>query len=572
MEQSEHDEVRRLLTNAVGDRPTEPEISFFPLVERLRAANGTKPDVTDALVVGRHYRLVTDPDNRPFGPFGPMWQMNGEAYPRPPQDLGDLREKTIDIWTVAATSATSAMVRARFCDLLWVARANRPDTWALLAVDNYLQAIDDEQWSELMRSVGGVRALEISKSLRDVRKVEEVTNNLMAFVEKILSSPDPQPGCVIPVVERLLDLESSPKALIRVLVQKVREVFRDNVFILAQVDGLSLQLLVSDDERIQISRDAALRQIGAASNAEGIAKLSHLESALANSRKFGLRDLENQIVSELRTLTKSDLGLKEISAEISISNVQFDAFIDAVVGDDSCDEALLRFGAHNPSGTQEETTQAVQEFMRDFPLLRMFPLTVVSQEGHILKRIREHSERMRYETGKYTTMRVQLFSECALEILGRLKLRYGTIVPGTLFFEESLISEDLREPIQSTFAIFEQQDFDASAHYGIHRIERIVRHIAELAGIKSVSWKSNSKGYEYLTLGRLLAELETRVNASSARYLRELLVSDVSVNLRNRIAHGLVDRVQQWEAAMLLHAICHLANYRVVQQSASQDL
>lgn len=567
MDDDWRDEILRLMREALEDEPAEPDISFAPLVERLRMGSEVPPEVVDALVVGLHYGLVDDRDSRPFGPFGPQWQLEGQVYPRPPQDLGDLRETTIRIWSVAASGAMSAMVRARFCDLLWVARAERPDKWARQAVNEYTQALLETRWSCLKQSTGGMRALEIARSLKDNRMVEEVADLLLAYLQNLLSSDDPQPGCVIPVVERLLDLEGAREKIIRELVTKMREVFRHDVFILSQLDEISLRLLQNEEEKEKIGRDAAMRHVGAASEAIGVARLSHLESALAISRKFGIRDLEKQVLRDLRTSEISEFGMHEISAEVSIEKDQINKFVDAFVGSDTCDQALLRFGTQNPLGQPEETTAIVEGIMRDFPLVHMFPLTVISHDGQFLRKIADPLERRRFEIGKHTSMRIQMFASFAIDILNGVKDRYGTIVPSAHFFENSLIPEDLHEQIQTTFKLYEQLKFDESAHYGIHRIERIVRKIAEMAGIKSMVWKGDSKGYEYRTLGRLLEALETEVSTSSGRYLRDLLVSDVSVNLRNRIAHGLVDRVQQWEAAMLLHSLCHLNQYRKVKQS-----
>lgn len=456
MEQDWREEIWRLMRDALEDVPAEPDTSFEPLVARLRADSRAPQEVVDALVVGLHYGLVTDRESRPFGPFGPQWQMEGQIYPRPPQNLGDVRETTIGMWSVAASETTSAMVRARFCDLLWVARADRPDKWARQAVNEYGQALLETRWSCLKRSAGGIRALEIARSFKDHRLMDEVVDLLLAFLQALVTSEDPQPGCAIPAMERILDLEDAPKNEIRELVEWMRQAFRDNVFILSQLDEISLQLLQSDEEREQVGRDAAMRHIGAASEEIGVARLAHLESALAITRKFGIRDLENQVLRDLRLSGRSEFGMHEISAEVSIGREQINKFVEAFVGNDSCDQALLRFGTQNPLGEPEETTAIVEGIMRDFPLVHMFPLTVVSHDGQSIRRIADPSERKRFEIGKHSSMRIQIFASFAIDILAGIKERYGTIVPSSSFFESSLIPEDLHEQIQTTFAMYER--------------------------------------------------------------------------------------------------------------------
>jgi hypothetical protein len=49
------------------------------------------------------------------------------------------------------------------------------------------------------------------------------------------------------------------------------------------------------------------------------------------------------------------------------------------------------------------------------------------------------------------------------------------------------------------------------------------------------------------------------MDESWRRYLVNVLSEPVGVNLRNRIAHGLVTRVARNEAALLIHVASHLA-------------
>lgn len=53
------------------------------------------------------------------------------------------------------------------------------------------------------------------------------------------------------------------------------------------------------------------------------------------------------------------------------------------------------------------------------------------------------------------------------------------------------------------------------------------------------------------------------------RYLLNVLSEPVGVNLRNRIAHGLLTSASKRDAALLIHVACHLRLIRVAEEPAS---
>jgi hypothetical protein len=66
-----------------------------------------------------------------------------------------------------------------------------------------------------------------------------------------------------------------------------------------------------------------------------------------------------------------------------------------------------------------------------------------------------------------------------------------------------------------------------------------------------------------ITLGALLDDLEGRMDESWRRYLLHLLADPLGLNLRNDIGHGLVGIVDRYQAALLIHATCHIAQLRL---------
>lgn len=92
------------------------------------------------------------------------------------------------------------------------------------------------------------------------------------------------------------------------------------------------------------------------------------------------------------------------------------------------------------------------------------------------------------------------------------------------------------------------------------QVERIIRTTARLTGLSTTrSPGAGGKPGGVKTLGSLLRLMKGATPERTCRYLIVLLTEVTGLNLRNRISHGLVDKVSPPEAALLIHAACHLA-------------
>lgn len=69
-------------------------------------------------------------------------------------------------------------------------------------------------------------------------------------------------------------------------------------------------------------------------------------------------------------------------------------------------------------------------------------------------------------------------------------------------------------------------------------------------------------------LDHLLAALEGILDESWRRYLVNSLTEPLGVNLRNRIAHGLIGEAQAYDAALLIHVAAFL---RTLESKEARD-
>jgi hypothetical protein len=131
------------------------------------------------------------------------------------------------------------------------------------------------------------------------------------------------------------------------------------------------------------------------------------------------------------------------------------------------------------------------------------------------------------------------------------------------FLAGGLIDRDLATRLAEAIGYYWRGEHDAAGHLLSPRIEATVRNFCVTMGIPVTKPQRGEEPGGVLTLGSLLDELEGCMDESWRRYLAHLLVDPLGLNLRNNISHGLIPAVDQYKAALLIHAVCHLAILRL---------
>jgi hypothetical protein len=183
------------------------------------------------------------------------------------------------------------------------------------------------------------------------------------------------------------------------------------------------------------------------------------------------------------------------------------------------------------------------------------PVRVVSSEA-------EHQEVALIEHEKRSIL---LWSILAAEVLDRIHQRHGSPDLDDLaeFFTTPLIPRDTADRIAHAVLMYWRGDYDESAHILVPRVEATIRTIARECGLAIFREPQGERAGGSRALGDLLFALKERIDESWRRYLINVLCEPIGVNLRNRIAHGLLWKADKGDAALLIHVACHLALVRV---------
>jgi len=144
--------------------------------------------------------------------------------------------------------------------------------------------------------------------------------------------------------------------------------------------------------------------------------------------------------------------------------------------------------------------------------------------------------------------------------------RYGRPDPAALAASLSgpVIDGQVAGPLADAICDFMDGAHDRAAHSIVPRLERVLRDIAVGGGIVVVREPDGSKPGGTRTLGPILAELDGVLPDDWRRYFANLLTDELGINLRNRVAHGLIDEVTREDAALLVHAAVALSLFRPI--------
>lgn len=545
------------VAEAVGDRK-----GLHGVAAAVREVAEEPDDPLRGLVAGLEYHLTFDSDARDrHGPFGPMMEFDGKAYPAPLSVISDLDPGIFELWDRALSYANAPAVRARLADLLWEARyGERPDRHARQAVGGYVEAIDDDLQHPVDIGDGVRRAIEIASQLNDHDLRLSAVAAGVRLARRAMNMSDPMPGVAL----RLLELFASDRPDRRPvelpeLLDLADDRFGQDPWHLESLASITSPI-IDDDDKPGVWARAAEAFVALSDESSGLARLAHLRHALEIAEQHGLREMSARLRTVIEAMSDEDLELHEVSAEVKIPNQKIEAFVDQFVGDDHMEAALSRFGSYLTNSDIEGNREHVQQLMRDHPLQFLVTRVILGPENTVARSPAAGDDVAEQELIRHEAAGLGLFAHFAVDILNRIRDRYGPIADAAAFFENDFVSSELAEAFARGVRLYEQGEFDAAASVLAPRLETAIRRLAGVVGLPvTKAIDTHGRATQVKGLGQLLKELEGALPEATRRHLRVLLSDPIGLNLRNTVGHGFADRLGRREAALLLHAACHIS-------------
>ena len=258
--------------------------------------------------------------------------------------------------------------------------------------------------------------------------------------------------------------------------------------------------------------------------------------------------------------------MQTISATMAMPTAEVDAYIASFVEVEDWREGLRQFGSEPPPGGSDESIAEDLDREREEFVFSSLLTKSVMGHGTAAARFRATDEESRrlLDHAERRAWYARMWAPFAVQALKEIESRHGRPSHEDLaaFFSTDLIGPDRGERMARSLELFWDGQPDESAHVLIPRLESAIREMARRAGLTIIREPIGSEPGGVRTMGTLLLELRDAFpDPPWPQYLFNLLSDPLSLNMRNTVSHGLVERVSAGDAALLLHAACHLRVY-----------
>ena len=544
------------------DKAAESAESWFYVADALRGRQQEhdEPRLVPFISAFEYDLIERDESDRreQFGPFAPVFEWEGGTRPPP---LTEVPHEWITQWSALALVSRSPAVRSRLNDLLWVSRlGTQPHLLAQAAIDDYL--IQADIWTDIQAVYCLSRALELSRTINDRPRRTGVVNAIIARARLALIDEERKPGIVLRLISALLELprEDQPRETDE-LIAASRERYEADPWITQNLIEFEIARNRANDSAVQeLRREEVSQWRRFAESTSGFLRFSHLQHALELARIHGVTDHAEEIRIELQNFDQSELEFKKISASTEIPSEAIETTIEDIVGA-SWQEGLTGHGAIGPlTGNFEENKTATKELMQRFPLQFLFPKVILGPENTVTKTLSTEEERFQAELISQESMQARFWADIVREALERIRGRHEHASAEALatFFTTEIVSADIAEAFSRSVLLFWDGMYDEAAHLLVPRLEATIREVARRIGLVIIREPVGVYPGGVKTLGQLLADLNGRLDESWRRYLCTLLTEPLGLNLRNRVAHGLIIKVDAPTAALLIQVACFL--------------
>ena len=504
-------------------------------------------------------------------PFKPFMVMDGRRSVIP----DDLLEADIGFFADIVNAVDDVWLKARLADLAWLKQKCRDVKYALAAIDAYRAIpLDTDTWVRGGRECWE-RAISLAKMLKGGAgdRLEQMEAATIASFDAAVSND----GFLALWLADLLKSNGLGRAHWTIGAQKLVSLAREfdtagdlhraREYFAASADWYRS---AGDDAKaaemtVAVAEGWVKEAIARTStdNPSHMVASSFYENAIQTYRLIpkaerAVHRVDERIV-ELRThLTQSgEMALGEMGM-ISTPGVNITQLVENArksVSGKSATDALLAFANLHRGARVDELRNSALERMRQFPLQSLFAATVMSRDGRVIAKRPSMSFGDELSVDDEIAIRAEMVRDYGILV--------SIVVQGDIWpaLEVLLLEHRLREADlvglanqsaivpkgrgglfgKALFAGFDR-DFVTALHLLIPQIEHMVRIHLKQAGAKTTNLdKDGIENENGMSTLMDLPEAEQVFGKDLAFELRTLFCDAFGPNLRNELAHGLLD-------------------------------
>ena len=262
--------------------------------------------------------------------------------------------------------------------------------------------------------------------------------------------------------------------------------------------------------------------------------------------EYGLKTLAAAAISSVQTLGPKVIdSLKRATVTIDVPPEQMEAFLDQFVRGD-LDEALGRF-AVNVVPNYDFIVQNSQDMAKENVLTSMTPITLLDSSGFPVVQIPSFQDKPEVHYPLSLTQWIHGEGFFRYHVLRVIREKYkptGQDITDWLM-QSPAFKPERRPLIEHGVNAYLDEDHVTAIHVLLPQIEEAARVVAGLMGDPIFDWKTDRDGVRHLdakSLNQVLDApgLKALIGKNHLMFMRVALVVHQGLNLRNRVAHGLV--------------------------------
>jgi hypothetical protein len=521
--------------------------------------------------------------------FGPMatWTLTDGTEGRNP-DIAPLGQETITHWQERATAVANPLMSARYADLVWdltkVIAKSKPDyKYAQLATDQYVKSVENKLYTMDIYAVHWLeRAFSLAVSLKDDARTKAVIALIFSFYDTN-ATPDKTGVWIFP-----FDCLYSRRDLLTTEQQERIIADLEKMLAISSGGGKPEHFDPFDAQAAADRLAQHYRRLNDMANVERVVKQygeaferlskdgspmlaqAWLLPVIERYEQEGLK----QDAERLRILAEEkgkhiQEDLKEHTGTFSISREELEGFVKEMLAND-LDGALLRIAVHFTPDV-EGTRKNLREIQDIAPLMSLFSVTKISSDGLPSAKIGSLEEdpdgRLHMEIGN----RISTYVPFLVKVIDRMREKYKPSPEQIIDWlaQSPVFHESRREFLAEGLRAYETGDYLKAIHVLVPQVEHTLRNLLVLIKIPTTKAVSRHPGItDVKSMNQVLEDERVReaLTENMWRYLTVLYIDRRGLNIRNDLAHGLLEMnmFNRVVADRVFHSLLVIALVRAV--------
>jgi len=560
--------VKRVLGEFEARQQGFHEFDLSHAIENLAKQSVTLPDAERrgvwvemiAFQLMEPSKTPQQPWNSVFAPMASMRTQNGEDRYIP--DIKSADESVIFHWAERSRETTNPIICARYADLVWefgplVTKSKREIEFARRCIDAYLRAVETEYYvNNVQASTFLGRALSLSISINDPTLISRSKDAAFELHSRIGRFGKGSMWWVLFDTlydEHVVGLTDTERATIidglEDVLKNASDRTQPDLFDPWAAQGAAERLerhyrkIQKLDEVRRVTETAGLSFEQAAHDAEPLLAVAWLQPVYEKYRDLGMQVAVNRVHLALEAKSKAaPASMKRLEVPIDIKPDEVVQSIETLT-DGGLTKALLKVAVGFIPKAND--LRGFNERMKDVaPLTSRIPMRIF--EGDFASAVVGSQDddpdgRLINQIGREISFNAPFLAMAFNRINERYQMTSGQLME--LLASSPCFDDDRKGLLAEGIAAALSNDHVKAIHVLIPQIEHMLRMLAGQIGIPKTTAGSKKGTMQARTLGDILSDpvLKDTLDEDIRLYLVALLVDQRGLNLRNRVAHGLLE-------------------------------